>query len=113
MRMLLSNIFWLEFNLLCECGNLFPSCMYRGVASSLGGVACPTLDIEMTSCSQCPSCERLLYDEQIMSGWTGDDGNYMTTCTFCGTQMVASLTVVTKKVGSQGWLAHGAMGWAH
>jgi len=72
--------------------------VFRDVTPSLVGGASPSLEVEMTSCSQCPSCERLLYDEQIMSGWTGDDGNYKTTCPFCGKQMVASLTVITKTV---------------
>jgi hypothetical protein len=41
----------------------------------------------------------LLYDEQIMSGWSGDEANYKTTCPYCSKQMVASLTVTTRQVG--------------
>jgi len=37
----------------------------------------------MSSCSQCRSCEALVYDEEIMVGWTADDSNLNCTCPFC------------------------------
>uniref|UniRef100_A0A8C7DP28 DENN domain containing 4C n=1 Tax=Oncorhynchus kisutch TaxID=8019 RepID=A0A8C7DP28_ONCKI len=37
----------------------------------------------MSSCSLCRSCECLVYDEEIMAGWTADDSNLNTTCPFC------------------------------
>ncbi|XP_035274889.1 DENN domain-containing protein 4C-like [Anguilla anguilla] len=41
------------------------------------------LEVLMSSCSQCTSCEALVYDEEIMAGWTADDSNLNTTCPFC------------------------------
>uniref|UniRef100_A0A3B4CIV9 UDENN domain-containing protein n=1 Tax=Pygocentrus nattereri TaxID=42514 RepID=A0A3B4CIV9_PYGNA len=41
------------------------------------------LEVLMSSCSQCRSCEALVYDEEIMAGWTADDSNLNTTCPFC------------------------------
>ncbi len=55
--------------------------------------------MELNTCSQCPNCQALLYDEQIMSGWSGDEANYKTTCPDCAYQLVASLTVSPKQVG--------------
>lgn len=37
----------------------------------------------MSSCCQCHSCEALVYDEEIMAGWTADDSNLNTSCPFC------------------------------
>ncbi|XP_062850199.1 DENN domain-containing protein 4C [Trichomycterus rosablanca] len=41
------------------------------------------LEVLMSSCSQCRFCEALVYDEEIMAGWTADDSNLNTTCPFC------------------------------
>ncbi|KAJ8271275.1 hypothetical protein COCON_G00101340 [Conger conger] len=41
------------------------------------------LEVLMSSCSQCRSCEALVYDEEIMAGWTPDDSNLNTSCPFC------------------------------
>ncbi|XP_034425331.1 DENN domain-containing protein 4C isoform X1 [Hippoglossus hippoglossus] len=41
------------------------------------------LEVLMSSCSQCRSCEALVYDEEIMAGWTADDSNLNTNCHFC------------------------------
>ncbi|XP_077085763.1 DENN domain-containing protein 4C isoform X2 [Siphateles boraxobius] len=41
------------------------------------------LEVLMSSCSQCRSCEALVYDEEIMVGWTADDSNLNCTCPFC------------------------------
>ena len=30
------------------------------------------------SCNQCKNCERFIYDEEIMAGWTSDDSNLNT-----------------------------------
>ncbi|XP_041841016.1 DENN domain-containing protein 4C isoform X2 [Melanotaenia boesemani] len=43
------------------------------------------LEVLMSSCSQCRSCEALVYDEEIMAGWTADDSNLNTNCPFCRT----------------------------
>uniref|UniRef100_A0A8B9KZM4 DENN domain containing 4C n=1 Tax=Astyanax mexicanus TaxID=7994 RepID=A0A8B9KZM4_ASTMX len=44
-------------------------------------------------CSQCRSCEALVYDEEIMAGWTADDSNLNTTCPFCQTSFLPLLHV--------------------
>ncbi|XP_051537842.1 DENN domain-containing protein 4C-like isoform X2 [Myxocyprinus asiaticus] len=41
------------------------------------------LEVLMSSCSQCRSCEALVYDEEIMAGWMADDSNLNSTCPFC------------------------------
>uniref|UniRef100_A0A671PTV0 UDENN domain-containing protein n=1 Tax=Sinocyclocheilus anshuiensis TaxID=1608454 RepID=A0A671PTV0_9TELE len=40
------------------------------------------LEVLMSSCSQCRGCEALVYDEEIMVGWTADDSNLNCTCPF-------------------------------
>ncbi|XP_031441222.1 DENN domain-containing protein 4C [Clupea harengus] len=42
-----------------------------------------SLEVLMSSCSQCVKCEALVYDEEIMAGWTADDSNLNTSCPFC------------------------------
>uniref|UniRef100_A0A8C8C4T0 DENN domain-containing protein 4C n=1 Tax=Oncorhynchus tshawytscha TaxID=74940 RepID=A0A8C8C4T0_ONCTS len=51
------------------------------------------LEVLMSSCSQCRSCECLVYDEEIMAGWTADDSNLNTTCPFCRTAFLPLLHV--------------------
>jgi len=36
------------------------------------------LNLLMTTCSRCTSCSALLYDEEIIAGWTADDSNLNT-----------------------------------
>lgn len=47
----------------------------------------------MSSCSQCRSCGVLVYDEEIMAGWTADDSNLNTRCPFCGAAFLPLLHV--------------------
>ncbi|XP_005182820.1 DENN domain-containing protein Crag isoform X1 [Musca domestica] len=49
--------------------------------------------IQMTSCSQCHNCSVLLYDEEIMSGWSAEDSNLNTTCHACNKPTVPNLSV--------------------
>uniref|UniRef100_A0A8D0AJB4 DENN domain containing 4C n=1 Tax=Sander lucioperca TaxID=283035 RepID=A0A8D0AJB4_SANLU len=51
------------------------------------------LEVLMSSCSQCRSCEALVYDEEIMAGWTADDSNLNTSCPFCRTAFLPLLHV--------------------
>ncbi|XP_029310522.1 LOW QUALITY PROTEIN: DENN domain-containing protein 4C [Cottoperca gobio] len=51
------------------------------------------LEVLMSSCSQCRSCEALVYDEEIMAGWTADDSNLNTNCPFCCTAFLPLLHV--------------------
>ena len=54
------------------------------------------LEIVMTSCSRCYTCYALLYDEEIMEGWTPDDSNLNTNCSFCSSKFVPLLTIKIK-----------------
>uniref|UniRef100_A0A8C7GQ80 DENN/MADD domain containing 4A n=1 Tax=Oncorhynchus kisutch TaxID=8019 RepID=A0A8C7GQ80_ONCKI len=47
----------------------------------------------MSSCCRCKTCDCLVYDEEIMAGWTADDSNLNTTCPFCGSSFLPFLTV--------------------
>ncbi|CAL1590136.1 unnamed protein product [Knipowitschia caucasica] len=51
------------------------------------------LEVLMSSCSQCRSCEALVYDEEIMAGWTSDDSNLNTNCPFCRTAFLPLLHI--------------------
>ncbi|XP_029026612.1 DENN domain-containing protein 4C isoform X2 [Betta splendens] len=51
------------------------------------------LEVLMSSCSQCRSCECLVYDEEIMAGWTADDSNLNTNCPFCRTAFLPLLHI--------------------
>ncbi|XP_017269921.1 DENN domain-containing protein 4C isoform X2 [Kryptolebias marmoratus] len=51
------------------------------------------LEVLMSSCSQCRSCEALVYDEEIMVGWTADDSNLNTNCPFCLTAFLPLLHI--------------------
>ncbi|XP_008294573.1 DENN domain-containing protein 4C isoform X2 [Stegastes partitus] len=51
------------------------------------------LEVLMSSCSQCRSCEALVYDEEIMAGWTADDSNLNTNCPFCRTAFLPLLHI--------------------
>lgn len=45
----------------------------------------------MSSCSLCRSCNSLVYDEEIMAGWTSDDSNLNSSCPFCSAPFVPFL----------------------
>ncbi|XP_055083899.1 DENN domain-containing protein 4B-like [Periophthalmus magnuspinnatus] len=49
------------------------------------------LEILMSSCSLCRSCDSLVYDEEIMAGWSSDDSNLNSTCPFCNAPFVPLL----------------------
>ncbi|KAG9345325.1 hypothetical protein JZ751_009871 [Albula glossodonta] len=49
------------------------------------------LEVVMSSCSLCRSCNSLVYDEEIMAGWTSDDSNLNSTCPFCSATFVPLL----------------------
>uniref|UniRef100_A0A8C9S0E1 DENN/MADD domain containing 4C n=1 Tax=Scleropages formosus TaxID=113540 RepID=A0A8C9S0E1_SCLFO len=52
-----------------------------------------TAAVLMSSCSRCLSCEALVYDEEVMAGWTADDSNLNTTCPFCKNAFLPLLRV--------------------
>lgn len=45
----------------------------------------------MSSCSLCRGCDSLVYDEEIMAGWTSDDSNLNSSCPFCSVSFVPFL----------------------
>ncbi|XP_013889825.1 DENN domain-containing protein 4B isoform X2 [Austrofundulus limnaeus] len=49
------------------------------------------MEVLMSSCSLCRSCNSLVYDEEIMAGWSSDDSNLNSSCPFCGTSFVPFL----------------------
>ncbi|XP_072535527.1 DENN domain-containing protein 4B [Salminus brasiliensis] len=49
------------------------------------------IEVLMSSCSLCRSCNSLVYDEEIMAGWTSDDSNLNTSCPFCSATFVPLL----------------------
>lgn len=51
------------------------------------------IDIQLTSCSMCHNCSVLMYDEDIMAGWTAEDSNLNTTCHACNKLTVPFLNV--------------------
>uniref|UniRef100_A0A9J8D7B5 DENN domain containing 4B n=1 Tax=Cyprinus carpio carpio TaxID=630221 RepID=A0A9J8D7B5_CYPCA len=55
--------------------------------------ACQVL---MSSCSLCRSCNSLVYDEEIMAGWSSDDSNLNTTCPFCSAPFVPLLNNIMR-----------------
>ena len=51
------------------------------------------MEMVMTSCSQCKNCGSILYDEEIIAGWTAEDSNLNTRCPFCTKMVVPHLTI--------------------
>lgn len=49
--------------------------------------------IQMSSCSKCHNCSVLLYDEEIMAGWSPEDSNLNTTCHACHKLTLPFLTI--------------------
>ncbi|MEE6459002.1 hypothetical protein FKM82_000499 [Ascaphus truei] len=54
------------------------------------------MEVLMSSCSQCRACDALVYDEEIMAGWTADDSNLNTTCPFCKNTFLPLLNIEFK-----------------
>jgi len=54
------------------------------------------MQVDMCSLSRCSSCQSLLYDEEIMAGWSADDSNLNTICQFCNAKLVPLLQIHVK-----------------
>ncbi|KAM9330665.1 DENN domain-containing protein 4C [Gastrophryne carolinensis] len=54
------------------------------------------MEVLMSSCSQCRACDALVYDEEIMAGWTADDSNLNTICPFCEKTFLPLLNIEFK-----------------
>uniref|UniRef100_A0A673N990 C-myc promoter-binding protein-like n=1 Tax=Sinocyclocheilus rhinocerous TaxID=307959 RepID=A0A673N990_9TELE len=81
-----------------------PPRLYR--QSSLTGALSQSMQnyavkVRMSSCSRCNTCESLVYDEEIMAGWTADDSNLNSTCPFCGSPFLPLLNVDIRDLGDQ------------
>lgn len=60
------------------------------------------IEVRMSNCSRCNTCECLVYDEEIMAGWTADDSNLNSTCPFCGSPFLPLLNVDIRDLTGQG-----------
>ncbi|XP_023672986.1 C-myc promoter-binding protein isoform X4 [Paramormyrops kingsleyae] len=60
------------------------------------------MEVLISSCSRCKTCECLVYDEEIMAGWTADDSNLNTTCPFCGNPFLPFLNVEIRDLRGPG-----------
>uniref|UniRef100_A0AAR2JZF7 UDENN domain-containing protein n=1 Tax=Pygocentrus nattereri TaxID=42514 RepID=A0AAR2JZF7_PYGNA len=60
-----------------------------------------SVQVRMSSCSRCNTCECLVYDEEIMAGWTADDSNLNSTCPFCGSPFLPLLNVDIRDLTAQ------------
>uniref|UniRef100_A0A6Q2XF68 DENN domain containing 4A n=1 Tax=Esox lucius TaxID=8010 RepID=A0A6Q2XF68_ESOLU len=56
----------------------------------------------ISSCSRCKTCDCLVYDEEIMAGWTADDSNLNTICPFCGNPFLPFLNVEIRDLRGPG-----------
>uniref|UniRef100_A0A665WCH1 DENN/MADD domain containing 4A n=1 Tax=Echeneis naucrates TaxID=173247 RepID=A0A665WCH1_ECHNA len=59
------------------------------------------IEVLMSSCSLCKTCDCLVYDEEIMAGWTANDSNLNSTCPFCGTAFLPFLNVEIRDLRPQ------------
>ncbi|KMZ08827.1 DENN domain-containing protein Crag isoform X2 [Drosophila simulans] len=69
-----------------------PDNLYSLTSENASDRDCDVL-IQLTTCSQCHNCSVLVYDEEIMSGWTAEDSNLNTTCHACNKLTVPFLSV--------------------
>ncbi|XP_039629470.1 C-myc promoter-binding protein isoform X2 [Polypterus senegalus] len=60
------------------------------------------MEVLISSCSRCRTCECLVYDEEIMAGWTADDSNLNTTCPFCGNPFLPFLSIEIRDLRGPG-----------
>jgi len=74
----------------------FETLYSRAAAEAEEDVRPVAMSVIMSTCSRCHSCGSILYDEEIMAGWTAEDSNLNTICPFCKEKTVPSLvTMVT------------------
>lgn len=51
------------------------------------------IKIQITSCCQCHNCSVLIYDEEVMAGWSAEDSNLNTYCHACEKSTVPCLDI--------------------
>ncbi|XP_061172987.1 DENN domain-containing protein 4C-like isoform X2 [Saccostrea echinata] len=69
------------------------SVTFASLENTLQNIA---MEIEISSCFRCNRCRALLYDEEIMAGWSADDSNLNTSCIFCQNKLVPKLQIYVK-----------------
>ncbi|XP_054858256.1 C-myc promoter-binding protein isoform X2 [Eublepharis macularius] len=60
------------------------------------------MEVLISSCSRCRTCDCLVHDEEIMAGWTADDSNLNTTCPFCGNLFLPFLNIEIRDLRGPG-----------
>ncbi|XP_031465556.1 DENN domain-containing protein 4B [Phasianus colchicus] len=70
----------------------------------------PGVEVLLSSCSRCQGCGSLVYDEEVMAGWSSDDSNLNTTCPFCGRAFVPFLSIEIQDFQAPRWDPAGARG---
>ncbi|KAJ6662861.1 hypothetical protein lerEdw1_011065 [Lerista edwardsae] len=60
------------------------------------------MEVLISSCSRCRTCDCLVHDEEIMAGWTADDSNLNTTCPFCGKLFLPFLNIEIRDLRGPG-----------
>ena len=71
--------------------------VYRRVSTRATDGA--SIEVSLCSCSQCPNCSSLLYDEEIMICWSeGTAAEYNINCPYCNKSLVPSLNITIRKV---------------
>uniref|UniRef100_A0A8C9T390 DENN domain containing 4C n=1 Tax=Scleropages formosus TaxID=113540 RepID=A0A8C9T390_SCLFO len=98
---------------ICNCSDMMQGRPGRGPESEQGSSHHASsssiyqncaLEVLMSSCSLCRFCEALVYDEEIMAGWTADDSNLNTTCPFCKSTFLPLLHVEFRDLrGTSRW----------
>ncbi|XP_061743693.1 C-myc promoter-binding protein-like isoform X1 [Nerophis ophidion] len=100
-------------SLLPGCGHLSPPGFLLSDKSDLGSSRYTSntsifnncaMELLISSCSRCKTCDCLVYDEEIMAGWTADDSNLNTTCPFCGNPFLPFLNVEIRDMRGTGRL---------
>uniref|UniRef100_A0AAY3ZZB9 DENN/MADD domain containing 4C n=1 Tax=Denticeps clupeoides TaxID=299321 RepID=A0AAY3ZZB9_9TELE len=95
-----------KFKLVCLSAAMTPGRSGRGAdseqssshhASSSSIYQNYALEVLMSSCSKCHLCLSLVYDEEIMAGWTADDSNLNSTCPFCQSSFLPLLHIESPK----------------
>jgi hypothetical protein len=72
----------------------YPSTLPDNIYSNeSNGTADYDIKLQITSCSQCHNCCVLIYDEEVMAGWSAEDSNLNTFCHACDKPTVPCLDV--------------------
>lgn len=70
-----------------------PENLYSTDASESSSNSEFDIKIQITSCCQCHNCSVLIYDEEIMAGWSAEDSNLNTFCHACEKSTVPCLDI--------------------